>query len=125
MTTKYLLVAFVGMLVAWILFRQQSGGVASERAAQIIHQGGLLLDVRTPSEFAAAHLDGAINIPVYELAARAKELGSTERPVVVYCQSGSRSAAATTLLNRAGFHEVYDLGAMSRWKARPKSAEPG
>jgi phage shock protein E len=118
MTTKYLLVAVVGIIAAWLLFRQPSGGVASAKARQIIELGGLLLDVRTPGEFASKHIDGAINVPLDELAARAKELGSPERPIVVYCRSGSRSATAATLLSRAGFQEVHDLGAMRRWQAR-------
>jgi len=59
----------------------------------------VVLDVRTPEEFAAGHLPGAINIPHTELAARVAELeGSRDRDIVVYCRTGARSAAALGVL---------------------------
>jgi len=74
----------------------------------------MLLDVRTPEEFAGQRIPGAVNIPVQELATRLKEVGPKGRPVVVYCRSGGRSAGAAQLLKRAGF-EVTDIGAMGNW----------
>lgn len=61
----------------------------------------LLLDVRTPAEFAAGSVPGAINVPVDELRARLTEL-PTERPVVAYCQVGQRGYLATRILLQAG-----------------------
>lgn len=66
-------------------------------------QAGLLLDVRTPGEFASGHVPGAINIPVDELRNRIKEL-SKDRPIRAYCQVGQRGYIATRLLNQSGFH---------------------
>jgi phage shock protein E len=77
-------------------------------------KSGLILDVRSPDEFAAGHLDGAINVPVDELEARFSELGSPQRPVAIYCRSGRRSAVATQVLRRAGFVSVTDLGGIVR-----------
>lgn len=79
----------------------------------MVAAGATLLDVRTPEEFAAGHLEGAINIPVAELTARIDEVPS-DRAVVVYCRSGNRSATATRELTARGY-EVHDLGAMSAW----------
>ena len=62
----------------------------------------VLVDVRTPLEFAEAHADGAINIPVHELPMRLHELGRGKR-VVVYCRSGARSASAAVMLRSAGY----------------------
>jgi phage shock protein E len=76
----------------------------------------LILDVRTPEEYAQAHVPGAKNIPVQELQARVAELGANDTPIVVYCRSGARSAAAATLLARAGFARVTDIGAMGNWR---------
>jgi phage shock protein E len=76
--------------------------------------GALLLDVRTPMEFADGHVQGAKNIPVQELAARIHEVGPKSRHVVLYCRSGARSAAAAQLLTRAGY-TVTDIGPMSAW----------
>jgi len=77
--------------------------------------GALLLDVRTPAEFEGVHLAGAKNIPVGELSKRLDEVGSRETPVLVYCRSGGRSSRALGMLQRAGFEEARDLGAMGNW----------
>jgi molybdopterin/thiamine biosynthesis adenylyltransferase/rhodanese-related sulfurtransferase len=69
----------------------------------------LLLDVRGPLEFQRRHLPGALLLPLPELAARAAEVPRT-RPVVVYCQSGVRSAKAVDLLRRElGYDNVLTL----------------
>ena len=62
----------------------------------------IVLDVRTPEEFQAEHVEGALNIPVQELPQRLGELGAPGPEVLVYCRSGNRSANAVTLLQRAG-----------------------
>jgi adenylyltransferase/sulfurtransferase len=68
----------------------------------------LLLDVRGPLEFQRRHLPGAVLLPLPELAARAAEVPRT-RPVVVYCQSGVRSAQAVNLLQGLGYANVLTL----------------
>ena len=70
-----------------------------------------IIDVRSPEEFAAGHLEGAINLD-YEGGTLEAELGSLDQgsAYIVYCQSGRRSALATTLMTEAGFTEVADLG---------------
>ncbi len=76
----------------------------------------VLLDVRTPAEFAEAHAEGAINIPVQELPRRIAELDRSRR-VVVYCRSGARSAAAATMLRSAGY-TVEDCSTLSGARLR-------
>ena len=85
----------------------------SQRAKELVRDGATLLDVRTPGEFAAGHLEGALNIPVAELGRRLSEV-PVAVPVVVYCRSGVRSANAAQLLTARGY-EVLDLGAMGNW----------
>lgn len=80
---------------------------------QLVADGALLLDVRTPAEFSEGHVDGALNIAVQQLESRLDELDPA-RPVVVYCRSGTRSATAASLLRDRGF-SVTDVGAMSDW----------
>lgn len=80
----------------------------------LVQKGALLVDVRTPDEYASGHVDGALNLPVQELPARLSELGPTSRPVVVYCRSGARSARAAELIRQAGY-QVKDFGPMSAW----------
>ena len=83
---------------------------AQEAAAMIANVHPLILDVRTESEFAAGHLEGATLIPVQELEGRIGELSSHEQqPVLVYCASGNRSTVAAKLLVDAGFVQVTNL----------------
>lgn len=84
-------------------------------AHQIVEAGARLVDVRTPEEFDAGHIDGAVNIPVQDLPARMDELGRKDEPIVVYCRSGARSGSAKRTLEAAGYTKVVDLGPMSRW----------
>lgn len=113
----WFIAAVLGLLLAWRWFAGHRSPEALSAAHEAVQtQGALLLDVRTPHEYAQGHLSNAINIPVQELPGRLGELGDDRtRPVVVYCQSGSRSAAAARSLQAAGFTSVHDIGPMSNW----------
>lgn len=74
----------------------------------------LLIDVRTPDEFASGHLHGAVNIPVESLASRLSEVPNGQ-PIIVYCRSGNRSATASQVLAQAGYSSIYDLGGINDW----------
>lgn len=80
-------------------------------------QALFVLDVRTPEEYAAGHLPGAVNIPHDQLAARLGELSAArERDIVVYCRTGRRSAEALGVLDDAGFARLFHLkGDYTRW----------
>ncbi|MEQ1566877.1 MAG: rhodanese-like domain-containing protein [Myxococcota bacterium] len=80
-------------------------------------RGAVVLDVRTPEEYAGGHVKGAKNIAVQVLAQRLGEVGPKDKPVIVYCRSGARSAAAANMLKAAGYTEVLDVGPMSAWPA--------
>lgn len=114
MTTKIILVVIAAGAVAFFLVARR-GDISGSDARERVANGAALVDVRTAEEFAAGHLPEAINIPVQELAGREDEIGSKTRPVVLYCRSGTRSGVAARMLRKAGFSEVYNLGAMSRW----------
>ncbi len=75
-----------------------------------------LVDVRNASEYQQAHLPGAMHIPLGHLADRVTELPS-DRPIVVQCQSGSRSSIAASLLERLGRPDVANLtGGLVAWQ---------
>lgn len=87
------------------------------KAHEMVGNGAILLDVRTPGEFAGGHIRGAINIPVQELSTRSKELKKKKsKEVVIYCRSGARSSTAARMLQANGY-DVYDLGPMGAWGA--------
>lgn len=93
-----------------------AGVETQQRAREAVGAGAVLLDVRTPEEFAEGHIEGAVNIPVQDLAQRAKELPGKADTYVVYCRSGKRSASAAEWLTANGYVKVIDLGAMSNWR---------
>jgi phage shock protein E len=102
-------------VVMFVGFRSLGPRPDSSEIHRLVADGAALIDVRTAGEFASGHLDGARNIPVDQLAARAGEIGPKDQPVVVYCRSGARSAAAASNLQQLGFVRVADLGPMSNW----------
>ena len=84
-------------------------------AKALIAKGGVLVDVRSPGEFAAGHLAGARNLPLDRIGKSGAELGPRDKPIVLYCKSGARSAMAARTLRSAGYTQVSNLGAMSNW----------
>jgi molybdopterin/thiamine biosynthesis adenylyltransferase/rhodanese-related sulfurtransferase len=79
------------------------------------HEPFELIDVREAFEFEIARIDGAKLIPLGEIAQRANEL-QRERPIVVHCHTGRRSAEAVRLLQQGGFANVYNLeGGIDAW----------
>ncbi|MDD2306558.1 MAG: FAD-dependent oxidoreductase [Prolixibacteraceae bacterium] len=70
----------------------------------------VVVDVRTPQEFAGGAYPGAINIPLDELQARISELGSKSREITLYCASGARSAYGQRGLQQMGFTNVKNGG---------------
>jgi phage shock protein E len=84
----------------------------------------IILDVRTPEEFAAGHIPGAINIPYTHLPARASELADAgDKDIVLYCATGVRSERAAERMREHGYTRLLHLdGDMKAWeeKNRPK-----
>lgn len=73
-----------------------------------------LIDVRTAEEFESGYIPGAINISLQELQQKMNRIPK-DKPVIIYCRSGNRSAFATNILMQAGYTEVYDLGGIIDW----------
>ena len=85
---------------------------------KIINEGALLIDVRTQEEYDEKHIDEALLLPLDEISADSVSniVDSKDKVIIVYCRSGNRSHQALELLKSLGYHNVYDLGAMSNWK---------
>lgn len=103
----------IGVLIAAVyLMVKITSGKKKKRIKTAIDGGALVLDVRSPAEYAGGHYQGALNIPVDKLRAKTKSLGSKDRSVVVYCASGGRSSMAHSLLREEGFTNVLDTGGL-------------
>ncbi len=83
---------------------------SSDFSSKIQEQGVVVLDVRTPSEYAQGHIANAINIDV-EAGTFNSEVAKLDKTktYAVYCHSGRRSAIATTAMARAGFEHIFNL----------------
>ena len=77
------------------------------------------MDVRSPEEFAAGHVPGAINIPHDQIGQRAAELGPRDTEILLYCRSGRRSAIAADALRVLGYERLWDLQRYDAWPASP------
>lgn len=83
----------------------------AEFEAAMQRAGTVIVDVRTPEEFAGGHIAGAVNIDVSasDFSAKIADLAK-DVPYAVYCRSGNRSAAALAQMESAGFMNAYHLG---------------
>jgi rhodanese-related sulfurtransferase len=79
----------------------------------------VLVDVRSPEEFAAGHIPGAVNIPVDQVAGRLDEFRAFgDREIVLYCRSGRRAGQAAEVLSAAGIGGLRHLaGDFPAWQA--------
>lgn len=106
----------IAVLAAGVLYIKLSAvRVPADDARKLVADGALLLDVRTEGEYSGGGIEGSVNIPIQELAGRMDELGAKDQPIVVYCQSGGRSAMAKRMLEGNGFTAVHDLGSIRAW----------
>lgn len=88
-----------------------------EAAEVMAEPGVVVLDVRTPEEFQAGHVAGALNIDFYasDFESQLDELGK-DVTYVVYCRSGNRSGQSLDLMEQLGFTTVYDVdGGIIEW----------
>ena len=97
------------LLVAYIVYKKYVQHKVLKIVPTLLSQGGQIVDVRSEAEFAYAHKDGSINIPLGVLKNRMKELDKT-KPIILCCASGSRSAIARSTLIAKGFKNVHNAG---------------
>ncbi len=86
--------------------------MAGSNVRDKIKAGAKIIDVRSPGEFADEAYPGAINIPLNILPSKVEELGPKDKPIVLYCASGARSASAARFLVQAGFADVVNAGGL-------------
>jgi phage shock protein E len=97
--------------VGYLLWSRRSASASDIKG--LLERGAQIVDVRTKAEFKANAHPKAVNIPLDQLQTRAKELDK-KRPVLMCCESGSRSSMGVSILKKAGFTEVANLGSWRR-----------
>jgi rhodanese-related sulfurtransferase len=123
-TLIFLIVLTVAVILysVFMYFRQKKIlKTLSEEEFKAGYRKAQLIDVREPNEFANGHILGARNIPLTQLKARLKEV-RPDKPVYLYCQSGSRSGRAAQLLHKKGYKDLSHLeGGFKKWGGKIKA----
>lgn len=111
---KWTLLVVGAVIVAAVAIALSSGspqpGLIENRDVEKLRaEGARIVDVRTAAEFTGAHIEGAENVPLSDIAAVASDWDRSV-PVVLYCAVGDRSDTAAEILTSMGFERVYDMG---------------
>ena len=86
----------------------------------------LIVDVRTPEEFAEGHVPNAINIPLADIKENTAMFNDKSQAIVMYCRSGYRAGKALDILQEKGFTNLHHLdGDMLEWKDAELPIETG
>ena len=113
MQTTILIVAIVIFLFSLVL--KQKRFLTPGAITRKIAQGALIIDVRTPAEYAEGHIAVAKNVPLQTIADKCTSLPK-DKDIIVYCLSGNRSAQAMAILKQAGITRVFNGGGYERIK---------
>lgn len=112
-----------GVMLLWPMLRGAVSGAADLSATEAVllinRENALVLDVRNEDEFVAGHIANARNIPLIQLPDRMNELRKyQQKPIIVSCQTSTRSGGACAQLRKAGYTRIYNLrGGLNDWKA--------
>jgi rhodanese-related sulfurtransferase len=125
--TIMLISMFALAIAGWFISQQsRRPGMITPAEAQdrmTADSATVILDVRTRTEWESTtgHIEGAVLIPVQELAARVGELEQyRERPVIIYCRTQNRSAHAASLLKDRGFNVSVMSGGITQWNSEQR-----
>jgi phage shock protein E len=114
MSQEKLILMIAGALIIYFLMSRFAGVSSSKQVAEKLTAGARVIDVRSPAEFSAGHYKGSLNIPVEVIGTKATVLGEKNKPIIVYCASGARSATAAKILRTQGFTDVLNAGSIHR-----------
>jgi len=113
--------SFAAALACAALAVAACGGEAAEvsQAATVAVGDAVIIDVRTPEEFAAGHLDGALLID-FKNPSFGDEIAKLDPSAsyIIYCRSGNRSAQAATRMREIGIENITDLGSLENASAQ-------
>ena len=113
MTLNFLLI--IAAVFAVIFMLKRSGQISAEAARAHLKNGALVVDVRSPGEFASGHLPVAINLPLDEIeSALPRRVKDKNQVLLLHCLSGTRSGMAKNKLKQMGYLNVHNLGSYGR-----------
>ena len=95
-----------------ILYRSiESREISYEKLKKMMQkEEAILIDVRSNQEYQEGHLNGAINIPVYDIEKMITKIVKNENDtIILYCSSGQRSKSAKEMLEKLGYNNVFTL----------------
>lgn len=78
--------------------------------ADLLKQGGIVVDVRTKGEYQSGHIKGSVNIPLDQISASESKFKGKDQPIITCCASGMRSASAKSILKSKGYTQVHNGG---------------
>jgi rhodanese-related sulfurtransferase len=111
-----------GFMLLWPMLKRSASGVANLTPTEAVllmnRSNAVVVDVREATEYAQGHIADAKHIPLTQLGERLKELTRyKDKPVLLHCQGGVRSAKACDLLAKQGFTKLYNLqGGINAWQ---------
>jgi len=112
---KPLIIFIIAVLLVAFVLLQTIGRISIRDAREHLKDGALVIDVRSPGEFASDHLANAINFPLDEIEATLPaRVQDNNRVLLLHCQSATRSAIAAGKLKRIGYTNVFNLGSLAR-----------
>jgi len=113
MQTTIIIIAVIVFII--IIALKQKKFITPAQITEKIAGGALVVDVRTPAEYAEGHVKIAKNYPLQSLSSQLGKLPK-DKDIIVYCLSGNRSSQAILLLKQAGFTKVFNAGGYERVK---------
>ncbi|MDG2264179.1 MAG: rhodanese-like domain-containing protein [Flavobacteriales bacterium] len=87
-------------------------GIKTTDYNQLMKDGAIVIDVRTPGEFNSGHINGSTNVPLDKIKSKIKKIENLKKPVIFCCASGMRSGQATSIAKSRGI-DVYNGGGWS------------
>jgi phage shock protein E len=92
-------------------------GMKSVNYQQLVKEGAVILDVRSPGEFQGGHIKGSINVPLQSIQSSLGKIPKN-KTVITCCASGMRSASAKSILKSAGYVDVHNGGGWMSLKSK-------
>lgn len=103
---SYILIAAIATFLVW---RAAKARAVKKALPSLLRDGALVIDVRSPEEFASGHAAGSLNYPLQSLPEKVRDL-DRDKPIILCCASGARSGSAVGILKQAGFKSVTNGG---------------